>query len=257
MGSLQKDPNFFIPISKKVKAADSAPYYLYMMDTVYKCKYCGKLCKNRNAYAQHEIRCKNNPNRIKLTASSQNIAEYNRKIRAGELNKTNSNQFTKAKNCGLPKPEVSQETRQKLSEKSKARRHTPESIEKIAMSMRRVVREKPESYSASNVNGRVKKVEYNGYILDSSWEVEVAKFLDSIGVEWERPINGFEYEYDGKTHVYYPDFYLPNIDIYIEVKGHKRDRDISKWKVVHNLIVITKKEISMIKTGTYKFPGLI
>lgn len=27
------------------------------------CKYCGKLCKNKNSLAQHEIRCTKNPNR--------------------------------------------------------------------------------------------------------------------------------------------------------------------------------------------------
>ena len=29
------------------------------------CKYCGKECKNKNSLVQHEIRCKENPNRIK------------------------------------------------------------------------------------------------------------------------------------------------------------------------------------------------
>ena len=28
------------------------------------CKYCGKLCKNKNSLAQHECRCDKNPNRI-------------------------------------------------------------------------------------------------------------------------------------------------------------------------------------------------
>ena len=30
----------------------------------YICKYCGKVCKNKNSLVQHEIRCKENPNRI-------------------------------------------------------------------------------------------------------------------------------------------------------------------------------------------------
>ena len=30
-----------------------------------KCQYCGKECKNKNSLAQHEIRCNNNPNKIK------------------------------------------------------------------------------------------------------------------------------------------------------------------------------------------------
>lgn len=35
----------------------------------YICKYCGKICKNKNSLAQHEVRCKENPNRI-ITAFS-------------------------------------------------------------------------------------------------------------------------------------------------------------------------------------------
>lgn len=30
----------------------------------YTCKYCNKICKNKNSLAQHEIRCKFNPNRL-------------------------------------------------------------------------------------------------------------------------------------------------------------------------------------------------
>ena len=32
------------------------------------CKYCGKLCKNRNSLAQHECRCDKNPNKIATKA---------------------------------------------------------------------------------------------------------------------------------------------------------------------------------------------
>ena len=117
--------------------------------------------------------------------------------------------------------------------------------------MKRVVRERPESYSASNVNGRVKKVEYNGIIFDSSWEVIVAKFLDDNNIIWERPKNGFEYIWENGTHLYYPDFYIPSMDLYIEVKGYKRSRDEYKWKSVSNLIVIKRKEINAINKGLY------
>ena len=32
------------------------------------CKYCGKLCKNKNSLAQHECRCDKNPNKIATKA---------------------------------------------------------------------------------------------------------------------------------------------------------------------------------------------
>jgi len=34
------------------------------------CKYCGKLCKNKNSLAQHECRCNENPNKIKINTHS-------------------------------------------------------------------------------------------------------------------------------------------------------------------------------------------
>jgi hypothetical protein len=215
---------------------------------MYNCKYCNKECKNKNSLAQHEIRCRLNPNKI---AIQPNFSKYNEKLRLGLVTKTNTNQYVKSKNLGLPKPEISEETKEKFAKIWRGRKHTEESKQKISASMKRVVRERPESYSASNVNGRVKKVEYNGIIFDSSWEVIVAKFLDDNNIIWERPKNGFEYIWENGTHLYYPDFYIPSMDLYIEVKGYKRSRDEYKWKSVSNLIVIKRKEINAINKGLY------
>ena len=40
------------------------------------CKYCGKECKNKNSLAQHEIRCKENPNRIKIVNNFNYIKNH-------------------------------------------------------------------------------------------------------------------------------------------------------------------------------------
>ena len=71
------------------------------------CKYCGRLCKNNNSFRQHEIRCKNNPNKITV------IPSYGMKGKCG------SNQFIKAHKLGLPAPIVSDNTRRKHSENNK------------------------------------------------------------------------------------------------------------------------------------------
>lgn len=215
---------------------------------MYICKHCGKECKNLNSLKQHEIRCKENPDRIHMVS---NFIKYNEKVRNGEIEKINKNHFTKAKKLGLPIPTVSEETRLKISKAGKGRKHTELSKQKISNGIQRVVRENPDSYSASNVNGRVKKVEYNGILLDSSWEVEVAKYLDSNNIKWERPKIGLEYIWENKKRIYYPDFYLPQYNMYIEVKGYERERDRCKWESLHNLIVIKKKEIDDINSNEY------
>ena len=58
-----------------------------------RCKYCGKECKNKNSLAQHEIRCKLNPNKIKVVS---NFIKYNEDIRLGVKTKEYLNQFVKA-----------------------------------------------------------------------------------------------------------------------------------------------------------------
>ena len=53
-------------------------------------------------------------------------------------------------------------------------------------------------------------------------------------------------------YLYYPDFYLPDFDRYIEVKGYETDRDKTKYKAVNNLILLKANEINLIKKGLFK-----
>ncbi len=39
------------------------------------CEYCGKLCKNKNSLAQHELRCKENPDRKNFDSLSKYVLE--------------------------------------------------------------------------------------------------------------------------------------------------------------------------------------
>ena len=207
------------------------------------CKYCGKECKNKNSLVQHEIRCKQNPNRIEYSGYA--AKKFN------QIGHKGHNQYTKAKELGLPKPIIHEETKLKLSIKTKERNKiywsNSENKIKQSISMRKAVLKHPESYCSSNVNGRVKRIQYKDIWLDSSWEVEVAKALDENNISWYRPNKGFKYEWNNSMHIYYPDFYLPSYNIYIEVKGFERERDRIKYKILDNLIVIRKDEIELLK----------
>jgi hypothetical protein len=60
-----------------------------------------------------------------------------------------------------------------------------------------------------------KKYKYGGFLFRSSWELKLAKFLDKLGYEWE--YEDTEIQLD-KTHSYTPDFFLPELNLFIEVK---------------------------------------
>jgi hypothetical protein len=178
-----------------------------------------------------------------------NFIEYNKKKQ--ELGMSGTNQFIKAKKEGRVVV-VSEETRKKLGKINKGKQLTESHKNKLKIAMRKAVLENPNSYSANNVSGRTPIIEYNGFRLKGSWELLVAKWLDENNIKWTNIIEGFDYEWEGSKHIYYPDFYLLEYDKYIEVKGFERERDRRKWEVVNNLIIIKKDDITKIKNKEYK-----
>jgi hypothetical protein len=144
----------------------------------------------------------------------------------------------------------------KLIERNKVIWKNPENLNNLSIAMKKAVHNNPTSYSSSNINGRVKKyeiIDVYGEIatVTGSWELVVAKWLSDNNIEWTNKVNSFEYEWEGKIRRYFPDFYLPNFDIYLEVKGYERERDRCKWKAITNLKVLRKTEIEAIKEGSF------
>ena len=40
------------------------------------CKYCGRICKNKNSLVQHEVRCKSNPDHIICYGNKGNMPKH-------------------------------------------------------------------------------------------------------------------------------------------------------------------------------------
>lgn len=86
---------------------------------------------------------------------------------------------------------------------------------------------------------------YKNIWLRSSYEVIYAKQLDKQGIKWLYEFRRFNL---GDT-TYIPDFYLPDSDTYVEVKGWWRPTAILKFKLFQKLYpkikirVITKKDL--------------
>ena len=70
--------------------------------------------------------------------------------------------------------------------------------------------------------------------MDSTWEVALANRLDQLEIKWIRnPSIKLKYITRGRrARNYIPDFYLPDHDVYIEVKGYWTDAARHKMKSV-------------------------
>ena len=216
-----------------------------------KCNYCGKEILNAGSLVVHEkYYCKSNP---LIKHKKSNFTNYNKQLRSGEIQKEFANQYVKAKLTGIPYV-MSEETRRKISKKSKQQVWDDDKKLRHSASMKNAVINHPLSYSAHNVCGRTKKIDYNGVRLTGTWELEVAKFFDRKGIIWTNVIKPFQYVWsqyvwENGVRNYFPDFYLSDYDLYIEVKGNQTERDVSKWSVVKNLMILKKKEIYDLKSG--------
>lgn len=62
-------------------------------------------------------------------------------------------------------------------------------------------------------------IEYKGVLLDSTWELELAKRLDELEIKWIRPDPIPWKDDQGVVRNYFPDFYLTEHDLYIDPKN--------------------------------------
>ena len=87
-----------------------------------------------------------------------------------------------------------------------------------------------------------KRVYYKNICMRSTWEANIAKWLDKQGWEWKYEPKRFEL----KDRTYLPDFYLPMRNIYWETKGWFKNSDQETTRQFRelypneNLLVLTK-----------------
>lgn len=55
--------------------------------------------------------------------------------------------------------------------------------------------------------------------LQGTWEVVFAKHMDKMHIEYDAHKGKIKYFQDGKERSYMPDFYIPSINLYVDVKG--------------------------------------
>ena len=104
-------------------------------------------------------------------------------------------------------------------------------------------------------NNLIKFIDIKGrfYIMRSTWEVKYAEYLDKKEVDWEYEEHKFKYvDSCGRSHYYFPDFYLPSEEKFIEIKGYMDDK--SRYKIeecskLHGIEIQVLHKIDLQKLG--------
>lgn len=210
-----------------------------------KCQYCNKDCKNKNSLSNHERLCKNNPNK-----QHSNLGLFIKKgHKSWNFGLTKENNESILKQSNTYKKRIS--SGEITTWQNGLTKETDERIKKSSEKIKNTIKNKVQNNEWHKSLSPKKRIKYKDVWLDSKWEFEVANYLDKNNIIWEIPINYFEYEFNNEYHKYYPDFYLPQYDKYIEVKGYEREKDLVKYTTIKDLIIIKSKEIKNIQKNIF------
>ena len=129
--------------------------------------------------------------------------------------------------------ELSKEHKKKLSIRNSGdgnpmygKKHTKDNIKKMCTIQQKIARRGEEC----NFYGKCYHGKGGWYTNDetkiwmrSTWELKFAKYLDLNNIQWTFEKNIFPIIYNDKKGTYRPDFYLIDLDLYVEIKGWWRD----------------------------------
>lgn len=180
---------------------------------MFKC-ICGKEFKSKQALNSHKGKCKIvNPNYISVSKKENYVNPMKGKI-AWNKGLTKETSPKVAKYAESISKALSNRCRNKLSEETK---------QKLSNIMKEKYAKNPPK-----VAGRSKCGWYKGFYCRSSWELAYLIYHLDHNINIQSVHTGFKYIWEGTEHTYFPDFYLPDDDIYIEVKGYYDERSIEK-----------------------------
>jgi very-short-patch-repair endonuclease len=202
--------------NKHVEAHSKPSRYLRPLDhdDLY-CKYCNKLCKNKNSLAQHEIRCSKNTSALKVQVPENFISQkpWNKgltkdsDIRVAKLTDKVTETLQQKVSAGW-KPFFA--TKAYWTEEAKAKR----SADKIEF-----YREHPEKHP--------------NRILASN---NVMTYPEQLAADWLTK-NNINYVYQYKTSFEnksrFVDFFLVDYNMYLEIDGeywHAKSEDVDRAK---------------------------
>jgi len=173
------------------------------------CKYCQLNFDELSASqrANHSRWCSKNPKRSDYVKTN-NGAQF----RSAEV--------VKKRNAGIKRAHAegkySNAPAKAISTKIKndSLKHTPETKDLL----RQKALASPHRRLVRSIRDYIKK-DGTTVKLDSAWEEALAIRLDNINVSWIRPTAITWVDKQGVAHNYFPDFYLPDYNLYLDPKN--------------------------------------
>ena len=238
------------------------------MDEIFKCKYCGKIAKNKSGNSYHENRCKNNPNRIvnskKIWITKDNLTKlidinlYNEYLLNGWSKykrslKAAPNKNKKCINNGISNKYVSIDTIEeyllagwklgsfKYETHSTGRASTPDLEIIRRQKISQTMKNNPLCGGYRKGAGNGKSGWYKGIHCDSTWELAFLIYHLDNNLYIERCKEKRKYFYNGEEHIYIPDF-VTDKGI-IEIKGYKSKQWEAKEKYNKDIIVLYESDV--------------
>lgn len=209
------------------------------------CKYCSLSFESLSTSerANHSQWCNKNPKR---TERSHNL-QHARDKRTQESFKKQAMGVSKAHKDGryVGSAEKAVVTKRKNGTVP-TKENSPEWYNNVCESARKSQHQRvcKRTHEFTDKQGRVFK-------FDSTWEDALAIRLDELDITWDRPAP-IQYNINGVTKNYFPDFYLPDYNTYIDPKNtYVITQQEEKIKAVSSLIhLIILNSLESCKTFT-------
>ena len=208
----------------------------------------GKACCSKSTSKCHGMKYVNS-NKIKTLREGKGNTYWKNGHPKGSINGTSLKGKTYEEIFGLEQSSIQ---RQKISQANKGhnRWHTlsDETRNRLAEEQSaRIILRYEQGWMPKA--GRCKKIKYispiaGEVLLDGTWELAAAQYMDHMQWNWKRNTIRFPYiNLKGKLSHYTPDFWVEELNGYLEVKGYETDLDRCKWLQFKNQLTVWKKDV--------------